>query len=469
MKTQKLWVTGKSKLNPIIEAFETRDDIAMDQKLIKYDVLGSLAHAMMLYKIGILSKSELVKLEKGLLEILSLDKQGKFVISMGDEDVHTKIENYLTEKFGEAGKKIHTARSRNDQVITATRLYTKEELLLIWGELLSGAKSLVAFAQKHEFVPMPGYTHMQKAMPSSLGMWAGAFAQNLLDDLSLLKSAFALNNQSPLGSAAGFGVPLSIDREYTAKLLGFAKVQANSLSVQNSRGKIEANIVASLLSILLTINKFATDVLLYTTSEFNYFTVSETLLTGSSMLPQKKNVDVAELLQSKVHVVLGFYTTLISLTANLSSGYNRGLQDSKKPLFESLDITKNSLAVANILINNISPNVKILEKAMTAEIFATHKAMELVKKGMPFREAYQKVAGELASLARSHPFGSEPQGRRLARLKVETEDPHKILKQATHTGATGNLGLSALAKTLQKEKKELEEQNKKWNEVSKDL
>ncbi len=446
---KKLWETGKSKLNPIIEAFETKDDLLLDQKLVKVDVLQSIAHAKMLCKIGILSKSELTKLEKGLLEILSLDKQGKFNLTLGDEDVHTKIENFLTEKHGETGKKIHTARSRNDQVITATRLYTKEELLLIWGELLSCAKSLVVFAQKHEFVPMPGYTHMQKAMPSSLGMWAGSFGQNLLDDLSLLKSAFALNNQSPLGSAAGFGVPLSIDREYTAKLLGFAKVQENSLSVQNSRGKIEANIVASLLSILLTINKFATDVLLYTTSEFNYFTVFETLLTGSSMLPQKKNVDVAELLQSKVHVVLGYYTTLVSLTSNLSSGYNRGLQDSKKPLFESLDITKNSLGAANMLINNLTPNVGVLQKACTPEIFATHKAMELVKKGLPFREAYQKVAKEGVAKA--------------------AFDIDAVLKQATHTGATGNLELSAFAKTLQKEKKELEEENKKWNEVIKDL
>lgn len=453
---KKLWEKGKSTLDPVIEAFETKDDIVTDQKLVKVDVLQSIAHAKMLCKIGILSKEELEGIKEGLGEILKLNKQDKFTLQLGDEDVHSKIENFLTEKYGEVGKKIHTARSRNDQVITATRLFTKGELLVLWGELLLCAESLVVFAQKYEFVPMPGYSHMQKAMPSSLGMWAGSFAQNLLDDVAVLKTAFAVNNQSPLGSAAGFGVPLDIDREYTAKLLGFDKVQENSLSVQNSRGKIEANIVSALLSILLTINKLATDVLLYTTSEFNYFTVSETLLTGSSIMPQKINVDVAEFLQSKVHVVLGYYTTLVSLSANLPSGYNRGLQDSKKPLFESLEITKNSLKVANILIQNITPNIEVLKKAITPEIFATHKAMELVKKGMPFRQAYQKVAKEGAAKAEFD-------------IAKAAFDADTVLKQSKHIGGTGNLGLEKLDKKIILEKKELSIEWKKWKETMKFL
>ena len=414
----------------------------MDQKLVKADVLQSIAHAKMLCKIGILSKSELSKLTKALILILDLNGKGKFTLSMGEEDIHTKIENFLTKEAGNAGKKIHTARSRNDQVITATRLFTKEELLAIWKGLLDCIKSLVAFAKKYEFVPMPGYTHMQKAMPSSLGVWAGSFAQNFLDDLSVLKTAFAINNQSPLGSAAGFGVPLAIDRKYTAQLLGFEKVQENVLAVQSARGKIEANIVSSLISILSTINKLATDVLLYTTAEFNYFTVSQSLLTGSSMLPQKRNVDVAELLRSKVHIVLGNYTALVSLSSNLPSGYNRDLQDSKKPLFDSFEIAKGSLYAANVLIKNITPNVEVLEKSMTAGIFATHKAIELVKKGMPFRQAYQKVGRDLQNLS--------------------TMDVDNSLKQSTHIGATGNLGLKKLIKMLAEEQKMLKKEKKEF-------
>ena len=388
---KKLWEKDKTKLDPVIEAFETKEDLLMDQKLVKYDCLGSLAHAKMLCKIGILSKSELAKLEKGLLEILSLDKQGKFLLKIGDEDMHTKIENFLTEKYGEVGQKIHTGRSRNDQVLTAIRLYSKEMMENIKQDLAGLIKSFENFSKKYGSIKMPGYTHMQKAMPSSIRLWAGSFMDSLKDDSLMLNTAIKLNNQSPLGSAAGYGIPLKLDREYTAKLLGFAKAQNNPLYCQNSKGKIEAVILAALTQILLTINKFASDIMLFTTSEFNFFQASDKVTTGSSMMPQKKNPDAAELLRSKVHLILGNYIALVSLSSNLPSGYNRDLQDIKKPLLESLEITLGSLEVTKILLENLTPNKEVLKKSMTEEIFAAQKAYELVQKGMPFRKAYREV------------------------------------------------------------------------------
>lgn len=388
---KKLWQKNEYKLDPFIEAFETKEDIIMDQKLVASDVICSIAHAKMLAKIGILSTKELFKLKKGFKEILSLDKQGKFLLKMGDEDVHTKIENYLTEKYGDVGQKIHTGRSRNDQILAAIRLYSKDHLIKIQGELNNLIKSFNTFSKKYGSIKMAGYTHMQKAMPSSVGLWSESFRQSLQDDLILLDTATKLNDQSPLGSAAGYGVPIKLDREYSAKLLGFSKVQNNSLYCQNSRGKIEAVILSCLIQILLTINKFASDLMLFTTSEFNYFKVADSLTTGSSIMPQKKNLDVAELLRSKVHLVLGNYSQIVSLSSNLISGYNRDLQDIKKPLIESLEITLTSIKVTNILINNLTPNQEALESGLTEEIFAAEKTFDLVKQGVPFRKAYRQV------------------------------------------------------------------------------
>ncbi len=378
-------------MDAFLESFETEGDLAWDQKLVLHDVKGSLAHAKMLHKIGILTKIELLDLEKGLSEIVDLYEQGKFVLNLGDEDVHTKIEGYLTENYGEVGKKIHTARSRNDQVITALRLYTKDQLDSIEKELISLQNAFISFQKKHGHIPMPGYTHMQKAMPSSIELWIGSMIASLQDDLVLLHVAFELVNSSPLGSAAGYGVPLDLDRNYTAKVLGFSSVTENPLYVQNSRGKVEAVVLSSCISILQTINRFSSDVLLFTTSEFDFFSVLEKVTTGSSIMPQKKNVDLAELLRSKVHLVLGNYTQIVSLTSNLISGYNRDLQDTKKPLMESLEITLSSIMVCWILLESLAPNKKVLESSMTEELFATEQALKLVKSGMSFRDAYKKV------------------------------------------------------------------------------
>ncbi len=432
---KKLW-QKQWKLNEVIEAFETKGDLVLDQKLVTADVYGSIAHAAGLVKIGILTSKEFEIVKKGLKEIFILNQEGKFILEAGDEDVHTKIENYLTQYCGEVGKKIHTGRSRNDQVLVAIRLFTKQQLLINWGNLLALIDAFIAFGKTYEATILPGYTHMQKAMPMSLEMWAGAFAQNLLDDLILLKSAYELNNQSPLGSAAGFGVPLSLPKQYTAELLGFANVQENPLACQNSRGKIEAGVVGALIAIYQDISKFASDVLLFTTSEFHFFDVAAELCTGSSIMPQKKNVDIAELLRSKVHLFLGYYVQLVSMSSNLISGYNRDLQDSKKPLFESLDIAQSGLEAAALLVKNIKPNKEAIEKAVTPEIFATHYALELVKQGISFREAYDTVGKNLSSLSKS-----------------------------TRIESISNTDLSSLEMKMEKETTFFEQENKKFHKT----
>jgi argininosuccinate lyase len=388
---KKLWQKNW-QLDKTIEIFETKDDLIMDQKLVTYDIFGSLAHAKGLMKIDILTNQEFTTLKKGLLEILFLNQKGQFNLLTGDEDIHTKIENYLVSEYGEVGNKIHTGRSRNDQVLTAIRLYSKEELLHIWHSVHDLTYALLMFAKKYKMALMPGYSHMQKAMPSTVGMWTGAIIEGLLDDLKILHSAYKLNNQSPLGSAAGYGVPLPLNRNYTAQLLGFKKIQTNPIYCQNSRGKIEATILSALISILSDINKLANDVLLFTTSEFGYFDVEKELCTGSSIMPQKKNVDIAELLRSKVHLVLGNYVQTVSLSTNLPSGYNRDLQDTKKPFIESIELTNDSIKVATILVEHISVNKNILKQSLTPELFATHYALSLVQKGMPFREAYKQTS-----------------------------------------------------------------------------
>lgn len=441
MKT-KLWQKDW-ELDKFIESFETKGDLLLDQKLIKYDIYGSLAHAKGLGKIGIFSKNEEKRIIKGLHKIIDLVENEEFILEQGDEDVHTKIENFLTENYGEAGKKINTGRSRNDQILTDLRLYSKEQLLFIWKELLGLINSFYEFSKQYEFLPMPGYTHIQRAMPSSVGMWSSAFIESLLDDLSVLKAGYSLNNKSPLGSAAGYGVPLPLDREYTTNLLGFKEVQINSLYCQNSRGKIDAVILSGLCSILQSINKFATDVLIFTTKEFGFFRVTNTLCSGSSIMPQKANVDIAELLRSKIHIVIGHYIQLVSLSSNLPSGYNRDLQDSKKPLMESLELTKDCIKAANILINNLEPQKKKLKKALTPEIFATHKALEMVSKGIPFRQAYQTVGSNLSELTVSN-----------------TES---ALKQSTHIGGTGNLCLNRYLEMLKKEEEIYKEEQNKFS------
>ncbi len=446
---KKLWQKGKIKLQSIVDEYCFKEGVELDNHLVMQDVLGSIAHAQMLSKIGIITGKEFLKLKKCLIEIISLKQKGKFIISPNDEDVHTKVENYLTDKLGDLGKKIHAGRSRNDQVLVDVRLHSKEKLIDIALNLIQTAKKYTDQAQKYEWIPMPGYTHMQKAMPSSVGMWLSSFSEQFLDLFILLDAAFVLNDQSPLGSGASYGVSLPIDRELTAKLLGFSKVQNNSLYCQISRPTVLLSIMHVLSQIMLASSRFAQDLLLFTTSEFNFFSVDESFCTGSSIMPQKKNLDLMEHVRAKTKVIIGYEQIVASMTAGLSSGYCADFGETKGLVMESFDIVLKTLEALSLVVKSIQPNVDVLKKACTPELYAAHLAYHYVKKGMPFREAYQKVGKSLQSI---------PQF-----------DAVKVLKESNHTGGPGNLNLAKLAKKILFKEKEWKRKQRQFQKVIKEL
>ena len=430
----KLW-KKKYELDKAVEDFTVGDDYLWDTKLVKADVVGNIAHSTMLQKIGVLSKEELEIIKKNLIDILELNEQCKFIINKEDEDVHTAVENFLTSRLGDVGKKIHTARSRNDQILLDVRLYSKERLFEMMENVLTLCKILLEFSRENEFVPMPGRTHTQRAMPSSVGLWTSAILESLLDDLYLLKSAFKINDQSPLGSAASYGVNLNIDREYVSSLLGFEKVQNNVLYANNSRGKTESIIIFALSQIMMDLSKFANDLILFSIPEFNYFTLPEEFCGGSSLMPQKRNPALLELTRAKAEVVNSLYVRVTGIITSLYSGYNRDFQLTKGSLMESFEITQQTLYILGYFIPKIKVNKEILIKSFSPEVYATDRVLELVKEGMPFRDAYKEVGINLDAL--------------------KNKDPVQNIKSKTHTGATGNLGLDSVEKRIKEEEKEL--------------
>lgn len=424
----KLWQKDKQVLHPLVADYIVEKDLASDKALLPYDVKASIAHAQMLAQVGLISEKEGEQLSKELLAILSLVKSGQFTVTMEDEDVHTAIENHLVKQLGDLGKKIHTGRSRNDQVLVAMRLFTKDHLQTLQSSVLTSAEKILAFAQKHEFVPMPGYTHTQRAMPSSVGQWAGAFVESLLDDFKILQAAHDLIDQNPLGSAAGFGTTLPIDRALTTQLMGFDHIQNNTLYCQNSRGKFEAFVVHALVQVMMTLGKIANDLLWFTSQEFDFFKVDFQLATGSSIMPQKKNFDIFEVMRANVSVVMAHQMQIQSVTLPLISGYHKDLKVTKKPLMESLKIVHKSLELIPVIFSCLTPNKSKLEAALEPHIFATDEVNEKVKKGVPFRDAYRTVGQSLG--------------------KVQKKDALKNLKSKTHQGAPGNLGLNECKKRI---------------------
>lgn len=425
---RKLWYKKNIvSIDPEVEQYNAGDDILYDQELIPYDVRGSLAYGKMLRRHGILSEKELKNLGKGLAEIIKLFEAGEFNLTVEDEDCHTKIENYLTEKFGDIGKKIHTARSRNDQILVTMRLFMKDKLKEIKKLGLILVKDLLNSAKKYEFVPMPGYTHMQKAMPTSLGTWYSAFAESLLDDIKILSAINdILVDQNPLGSGAGYGSPFAFDRDKLSKDLGFKRTQNNVIYCHNSRGKIEGMALEACSQIMLTLNKLASDLLFYTTQEFHFFNIPDEVSTGSSIMPQKKNLDVAELIRGRTATVVACKNEMTMNILNKVSGYHRDGQEIKRPLFLGIRYTEMSLKVASIIIRSLKPNEKELLNDMNPELFAAHKAFEMVKKGKSFRDAYVEV------------------GANLGGIKVDKDNIVKMLKESRHQGGTGNLQLNKI-------------------------
>lgn len=423
----KLWEKGYS-LDQIVEQFTIGDDYLLDQHLITYDCVGSIAHATMLKKIGVLSDKEYEQLATALSHIIDMAKQGSFVIQQSDEDVHTAVENFLTKKLGDVGKKIHTARSRNDQVNLDLRLYMRDQCLEVLHELLAFCATLAEFAQAHQNVAMPGRTHFQTAMPSSMGLFAGALLESLLDNAQLLINIYPLINQCPLGSAASYGVNLPINRQYVADLLGFEKVQNNVLYVGNSRGKFESIVLSVIAQIMQDLAKLSTDLIIFSASEFGYVTLPKELCSGSSLMPQKRNPDGLELVRAKSATVISDLMQTLVVTRALPSGYNRDFQETKRPLMNGFKTTIDSLIVCNLTIKKMSVNADRCIAACTQELFATDKVLELVQKGVPFRQAYQDVAQTLEA--------------------VSHEDPVKNIQAKTHLGAPGNLGIDISTKLI---------------------
>lgn len=429
---RKLWhKSDVTEMDHTVEEYNAGKDIQYDQELVPYDVVGSLAYAKMLHKFGILGVQELADLEKGLGEIDKLWRDGKFVLTLEDEDCHTAIEKYLVAHYGDVGKKIHTARSRNDQILVTEKLYIRDRLKEIRELAKAAALRFAMAAKKYEFLPMPGYTHTQKAMPTSVGMWLGSFAEGLVDDIRFLDNVIEIQNQNPLGTGAGYGTPFGFDRDYLSELMGFAKTQSNAIYCHNSRAKNHAMVLDACVHLMMTLNKFATDIVLFSSGQYRFFEFGDNIATGSSIMPQKKNLDVAELLRARGATVVAARAEILMNYMNKISGYHRDGQELKRPYFLGLKFTRDSLGVAAIIAKNITPAPENLYAAMTPELFATHKAFELVKGGMPFRDAYFEV------------------GNNLGALTVDRGSIVSMLRESTHKGGAGNLGLDELIKEIE--------------------
>lgn len=392
----KLWGSGLSQ-DDEVQRFTADEDRALDQRLVAYDARASAAHARMLQAIGVLDPGETEALVAGLEGILEADGRGAFLLQEGDEDCHSAIERHLTETVGEAGKKLHLGRSRNDQVLVALRLYEKDALAEIHGAIEAFEAALGERERSDGDATMPGYTHMQRAMPSSVGMWLGSYRAAASDDRLLLRAVSDVLDQNPLGTAAGFGVPVfSLDREMTTRELGFARVLDNPMYAQLSRGKLEASVLHLCSQIMLVLNRLASDLLLFSTAEFGFVRLPAVLCTGSSIMPQKKNADVLELVRARYHEVLGAEVQIKSLVGNLMSGYHRDLQLTKGPVMRALDIVAASLAIMTRVVRETRIDRGRCEAAVTPEVHATERAYRLVAEGIPFRDAYRAVSEELS-------------------------------------------------------------------------
>lgn len=418
----KLWQKSKTKLHPLVEAYTVGDDYILDAVLMPYDIQATKAHLKGLQKLGILKAGEVNKLSARLNRLEKDFKAGKVKIKVQDEDCHTVIENYLVKKYKKLGKKVHTGRSRNDQVLVAIRLYMKDQLKTLELEVKKLAKNFLQFAEKNTTVPLPGYSHTQQAMLSSVAHWAASFTESLIDDTSFLKKAHEQIDKNPLGSAAGFGVNMLLPREKTSKILKFKNTQINSLYCQGSRGKFESIYLEALSQIMLTLGRFASDLILFTSQEFNFFKVKDSLVTGSSIMPQKRNLDAMEILRGKVNIIFSNHQLIQNLTKGLISGYHRDLQLLKKPLFESTDIVLQSLKITSLHIKGIKAQEKQIQTVIKKEIFMADLANDLVKtKKIPFRTAYKKAFKD---------------------IKKYEVDFQKNLKEKISLGAAGNLDLN---------------------------
>ena len=417
----KLWDKGFS-IDKQIEKFTVGNDREIDMHIAKYDVQASLAHAIMLASIGIITADELKDLKRGLQELAADIENGTFIIEASFEDVHSKIEWELTNKLGEIGKKIHTARSRNDQVLVALQLYYKENLSVITDKTKTLFDTLLGLAETHKESLLPGYTHLQVAMPSSFGLWFSAYAELLIDDVYMLNAVSKVVDQNPLGSAAGFGSSFPIDRELTTKELNFATLKYNVVAAQLSRGKSERSIASALGGLCNTMSRFAMDVCLYMSQNFNFISFPDELTTGSSIMPHKKNPDVFELIRGKCNKIQALHTEMVMITNNLPTGYHRDFQLLKENIINAFEDVKDILDIFNYSIQQVIVKDIDLNDEKYQYLYTVDSINNLVIEGMSFREAYQKIGGQ---------------------VQTGTYKPD-LGKQHTHVGSIHNLSLDKI-------------------------
>ena len=389
-----LWSKGTSATQ-IVEDFTVGNDRVLDLRLAKHDVMGSKAHIKMLESIGLLEKDELETLTAGLDAILGEIARGELVLGDDVEDIHSQVEFLLTQRFGEIGKKIHSGRSRNDQVLVDLKLFLREELEIIRDEVVALFDTLQALSEKSKNVLLPGYTHAQIAMPSSFGLWFGAYAEALVDDMHMLKGAYNVVNQNPLGSAAGYGSSFPLDRDMTTELLGFATLNYNVVAAQLSRGKSEKAVASALSQLALTLNKFAADCCMYMCPNFGFIKFPDELTTGSSIMPHKKNPDVWEILRGICNRIQSLPNEISLMTTNMAHGYHRDYQLLKDVLFPGLEHMHKCLFMAKYMLENISVNEDILSDPKYKYLFTVEVVNNRVLEGMPFRDAYKSVGIEV--------------------------------------------------------------------------
>ena len=392
---KKIWQKEKSLTDQLVNQFTVGKDLDFDDRLAKYDVLGSIAHCKMLAEVGLISNQESLEMRTVLNEILESIENKTFEIDFEAEDIHSQIESVLIENLGSTGKKIHTARSRNDQVLLDIKLYLLDEIREI-GELTDALfQLLIRLANQHKNFLLPGYTHFQVAMPSSFGLWFGAYAEALVDDAELLLSVKNIINKNPLGSAAGYGSSFPIDRESTTCSLKFKTLNYNSVYAQMTRGKSEKLLASSMSVLAGTLSRFSYDVCLYLSQNFDFISFPKEFTTGSSIMPHKKNPDIFELVRARCNRIQSLPNELILLTNNLPSGYHRDMQLTKEILFPAIDSLKECLEILIYTLPNIEVKEGILEDEKYKFIFSVEKINEEVKKGNSFRDAYIKVGNDI--------------------------------------------------------------------------
>lgn len=425
MSDNKLWNKG-FETEKIIETFTVGDDRKLDLLLAKHDVTGSMAHIKMLNSIGLLEDDELKTLLESLERILEEIRKGNFTIEEGVEDVHSQVEILLTRELGDIGKKIHSGRSRNDQVLVDLKLFFREEIKSVAKSVKKLFDELITLSDKYSGVLMPGYTHFQVAMPSSFGLWFGAYAETLIDDMRLLTAAYDISNQNPLGSAAGYGSSFPLNREMTTELLEFGDLHYNVIAAQMSRGKTEKAVGAALAAIASTLGRLAMDICLYMCPNFGFISFPDEFTTGSSIMPHKKNPDVFEIIRGKCNRIQSIPNELALMTTNLPMGYHRDNQLLKDVIFPAFGSLTESLDVCTETLRHIKVNENILDDPRYDYMFTVEEVNNLTLGGMPFREAYKYVGAEVQN---------------------GTYKPNKKISH-THTGSIGNLANDRIIKKM---------------------